>query len=158
TVGAANNGSAGCGQSGTSPDVWYEYTAGATGTVTVTTCAPAGVFFYSVPSGHTTLPRTIDNEIPFNTDSCRLHTVPSTISFAAVNGTTYWIRVAGWNNATGDFTLTVSFSGGGGGGPPPVNDPCANAISVTNGSVAYTNVDATTDSPADCGSNGNDIW
>jgi hypothetical protein len=43
-------------------------------------------------------------------------------------------------------------------GPPPANDACAAAVSISNGTTAFTNVDATDDGPAPCGMLGADVW
>src|SRR5262245_45599939 len=38
TAGSANDGSCSCGSAASSPDIWYRFTAAATGTATITTC------------------------------------------------------------------------------------------------------------------------
>ncbi len=42
-------------------------------------------------------------------------------------GTTYFIRIAGWNHTSGDFVLDVSV-----GGPPAAGDNCENPVVVTS--------------------------
>lgn len=43
-------------------------------------------------------------------------------------------------------------------GPEPANDACANARLVGPGTIAWSNVGATTDGPAACGGFGSDVW
>jgi hypothetical protein len=148
TIGATNDGSAGCGASSTSPDVWYRYTASATTTITVTTCNP-GSNYDTVLSVHpSTCPGTSGNQLACNDDfSCAFNSLRSTLTFSAVNGQQYVIRVAGFGGATGSFELSV---GPGGGGQPPVNDTCANATAAVNGTYNGTTNNAASDGDATC--------
>src|SRR5262245_26914820 len=118
TVGATIDGSSGC-SGGSAPDVWYRYTATATTTITVSTCNP-GTGYDTVISVHTGCPGTIANQIICNDDvTCQFGVFRSLLTFQAVNGVQYLIRVAGFGSATGAFELSV---GPGGGGQPPAND------------------------------------
>ncbi len=155
TLGSTNDGSSSCGASSGSPDVWYRFTAAATGTATVSTCS-AATGFDTVLSVHTDCPGTDANQIACNDDSCAIATIPSSLSFPATSGASYLIRVAGFEGATGDFELTLT--GPQPPGNPPANDLCAAAISVADGLHPFDNTGAATDSPASCGSNGSDIW
>ncbi|MBL8880873.1 MAG: hypothetical protein JNG88_17300 [Phycisphaerales bacterium] len=65
-----------------------------------------------------------------------------------------------------DISATLPIPGTGGGPTPPANDMCANAISVSPGTLAFSTVNATTDGPVEptaCSFNGfdditNDVW
>lgn len=158
SIGASNDGTASCGGSATSADVWYAYTPASTATVTVSTCNAAS--FDTVLSIHSACGGTqvacLDD-----TTGCSGYTTTLTATMNA--GVTYLIRVAGYNGATGTFTITAS----GGGAPPPgpSNDLCANRIGIPLGTIAFDTTGATTDgiAHATCASNGqtqitNDIW
>lgn len=82
------------------------------------------------------------------------------------NGSTYLLRVFGWNGATGDFTL--EFRDANVVVNPPANDECFDAVSLTTGTtctgVAGTNAGATESLPASAVCSGpnpggaNDVW
>ncbi len=141
TVAATNDFAGTCGNSSTSPDVWYLYTAPATNTITVSTCGGASwdtvLSVHTAPCANRTVITCVD-------DACGLQT---SLTFAAVSGTQYLIRVAGFGSATGAFTMVV---GPGGGGVPPANDTCANAEAIGNGSVNGTTTNAQGDGEASC--------
>ncbi len=80
-------------------DVWYTYTPTVDGDVTVSLCGSAfdtTLAIYDACDG---------TELACNDDSCGLQ---SEIIMPMTAGTTYYIRVAGYNGATGDFTLLVT--------------------------------------------------
>jgi hypothetical protein len=86
-----------CGAGGS--DIWYSYTAVATGTVTVSLCGSSydtAVMVLSSCGG---------SVLNCNDDSCGLQ---SQTTFAATNGVTYMIAVGGYGGSTGTGTLTVS--------------------------------------------------
>ncbi|MFT7536184.1 MAG: hypothetical protein ACI85K_002138 [Hyphomicrobiaceae bacterium] len=89
----------GCASGGN--DVWFSYTAGGSGTLSVSTCGLASydtaIQMFSGSCGSLT-------SIACNDDSCSLQ---STVS-ASVSAGTYYIRVGGYNGATGTFGLDVS--------------------------------------------------
>jgi hypothetical protein len=148
TIGASTDGGANCGSSTSSFDVWYRYTASATGSITVTTCNP-GTAYDTVISVHSAAcPGTTATQIVCNDDSCGLS---SQVAFAAASGTQYLIRVSGFNGAAGTFELSV---GPGGTAQPPANDGCATAIAIGNGSFAGTTNNSTPDGAAACGAAG----
>ncbi len=157
TVNATNDGTANCGSSASSPDVWYSYTPASTATVTVSTCNNAS--FDTVLSIHSACGGTqiacVDD-----TSGCGLST---TVSATLTAGVTYRIRAAGYNGATGTFNITAT----GGAAPPPgpSNDGCDNRIGIPLGTINFNTTGATTDGPshASCASNSqtlitNDIW
>jgi len=144
TLAATLDGSAGCGSSSNTPDVWYRYTATATTVITVTTCNP-GTTYDSVLSVHTTAcPGTTETQIACNDDSCGLS---SSLTFPAINGTQYLIRVSGFSGQTGPFEMSV---GPGGGGQPPANDACVSATAVGNGTFSGTTNNGAADGQTSC--------
>lgn len=111
TVGATNDGSATCGSSSSSPDVWYRYTAPYNGTMTANTCAAAN--YDTVISVWSGCPG-VGAQLACDDDLCG--NFRSTVTINITNGQQYLIRVAGYLGATGTFTLTVTSQQGGGGG------------------------------------------
>ena len=152
TVGATVDGSASCGSSNSTPDVWYKYTAPAGGTLALNTC---GSGYDTVLSVHSACPGTSSNQRACNDDcgGSPCGGTPSCLSTTVTSGTTYYIRVSGYNGATGSFTLNVS-------GPTANNDNCANAIVVTNGTYTGSTTGMTRDGSASCGSSSTtvDVW
>jgi hypothetical protein len=162
TVGATNTASATCGSSASSPDVWYSFTAPCTGTLQLDTCGTqANTGFDTVLAVYSSCGGT---QLACNDDhggagggSCGLR--DSFISLPVTAGTNYRIRVAGFNNTTGAFTLRVNMA-------EPANNACANAIQVGNGSTPFATCGATTDGPNEPGACnffsytqiGNDVW
>jgi hypothetical protein len=75
----------------------------------------------------------------------------SSVTWTAVAGTTYWIRLTK-NTRTSAFTLAWS--------PPPPNDAFASAILLTgaNGTVTGTNVNATDQSASGEPAGENSVW
>jgi hypothetical protein len=65
------------------------------------------------------------------------------------------LRVAGYNSTRGTGTFSISAAGSGGG---PPNDNCVDAVAVSDGVTAVTNVGATLDGPSTCGLLGADVW
>jgi hypothetical protein len=145
-----------CGSSHTSPDVWYKYRPITGGTVNVSMCGSAYDTVVEVYSG------ACDglSRLACNDDACGLQ---SATSFNGAAFSTYYIRVAGFNGATGDVTLLVT---GGGGVIPPENDNCSyRGTTVVPGATPFSTIGATTDGAAYavCNFNGfnqitNDIW
>ncbi|MFH1419517.1 MAG: C10 family peptidase, partial [Planctomycetota bacterium] len=106
TAFATNDGSASCGLSSSSPDVWYSYCAMADGTLEVNTC---GSSFNTVLSVHSGCPGTPANELDCNDDSnnCGVGSDRSYVSVPVSTTTTYYIRVSGHNGDSGDYSLYV---------------------------------------------------
>lgn len=107
TTGMTRDGSASCGSSSTTVDVWYRYTAPATGTLNLNSC---GSGYETVLSVHSGCPGTSSNQLACNDDcgGSPCGGVASCLSRAVTAGVTYRIRVSGYNGATGNFTLSVS--------------------------------------------------
>ena len=84
-------------------DVWYVYVAPAAGSLTADVCGASydsalEIFDGSAGCGALT-------SIACNDDSCGL---ASSITTTVNAGTTYYIRVGGWNSSTGTFTLNIN--------------------------------------------------
>ena len=114
TVTGTNEGGLGasCGGSATSPDVWYRFDATSTTGVTVSTCGAAS-FDTVLTAFQAGAGATLGTELVCLDDGSGCGT-QTTIEFGATAGNTYWIRVSGYNGATGTFTLATSQSV-----PPP---------------------------------------
>jgi hypothetical protein len=105
TIGADSDGTGTCGASGSSPDVWYRYTAACDGTVEITTC---GSDFDTVLSAWTGC-RGI--EMICNDDALSgacSGTPQSRIVMDVQQGVSYRIRVSGFSGASGDFQLNIA--------------------------------------------------
>jgi hypothetical protein len=103
---ATNDGSATCGLSASTPDVWYTFTATGDDDLVFDTF---GSPYDTVLSLHSGCPGTTANELTCNDDSGSLQ---SKVSWAASNGEQVWIRVSGFNGATGAFTLSAEVASG----------------------------------------------
>ncbi|MFO0833283.1 MAG: hypothetical protein U0637_15735 [Phycisphaerales bacterium] len=151
---ATNDGTATCGSATTSPDVWYKYLPQTSGSVTISTC---GSGYDTVLSVHSACGSTnVTNGCNDDDSTCTSNTLNSKVTVTMTAGTTYLIRVAGYNGATGNYSLLIS---GGGGVVPPINDNCS-ARSGLAGTTAFSTVGATTDGVATpgCGQVFNEIW
>lgn len=116
TVGATNDGSATCGLSAASPDVWYSYTPTGNGFASFSL---AGSAFDTVLSVHSGCPGTASNQVVCNDD---YYGTQSALSLFVQTGQTYWIRISGKNGATGDFQFTLVGPAGVSGGDCNSND------------------------------------
>jgi hypothetical protein len=112
TAFATNDGNSSCGDSSTSPDLWYSYTAPRDGILEASTC---GSTFDTVVSIHTGCPGTAANELASGcNDNCDGSPCggPASCARAAVaSGGTYLIRVAGASGAAGSFFLKAVTKG-----------------------------------------------
>ena len=102
TTAASNDGSASCGESNSVPDVWYLHEATEECLLRVDTC---GSSYDTVLSLHDGCPGGEENELDCNDDACA---VQSTVVTAVEPGQWTFIRVSGWQGATGQFRLDVS--------------------------------------------------
>ncbi len=134
-------------------DVWYAFTAPASGTLFVNTCGSA---YDTVLSVHSGCPGTAANQLACDDDSGNCGAVPrrqSSTSLLVDGGQTYLIRVAGFGGAVGSFQLNLGFTSA------PGADACASAPSIAAGSYIDTTVGATTDGAAGCvDGTGADKW
>lgn len=152
TLGATNDAAGSCGQSAASPDVWFRYTAAANCPVQVNTCGSA---YDTVLSVFSDCPTAGGTEIACNDDTGGACALGSTITFNATINRTYLFRVSGFNNAAGNFTLTIARQC-----PPTGPDVCVNALDIPEGTIAYSTLDATPDGTAPCGNSNTspDVW
>lgn len=137
--------------SGDSNDVWFVYTATCTGIATASTCDDvdfdSSVSVWAACGGM---------EIACNDDGDDCSDFTSEVTFSVVAGTSYWIRVAGYQGETGSGNLTVSCDGS---ISAPANDDCANATEIGDGTHAFSSANATGTDISSCTSgDGNDIW
>ena len=106
TCSASRDGSSSCAPSAGAGDVWYKYTAAADETIAATTF---GSNYDSVLSVHTGCPGTQDNQVACS-DDCGNQ--GACVSFAATAGSSYWIRISGFQNFAGRFRLSLGRDGG----------------------------------------------
>ena len=104
TLGATNDGTASCGSSDFSPDVWFRWVAPSSGAISMDTF---GSGFDTVLSVRTACPPT-GFETRCNDDAFGLQ---SAVSFFASAGATYWIRISGFNGASGSFEFHLGSGG-----------------------------------------------
>lgn len=102
TLEATNDGSATCGSSGGSPDVWFVYTAPSTGEVSFDTF---GSTYDTVLSLHTGCPGSTANQVQCNDDWFGLQ---SRVVASLTAGQQIRVRVSGFNGQAGDFVLHVA--------------------------------------------------
>ncbi len=159
TANATSDGPAACSVMG--PDIWYSYTAPADGSVTVGTCGSTlDSVLVAYAGGCGALAQVACND---DSNACAAGSRQSSISFPVSRGATYLVRVAGFNGAVGAGLLTLSYTGC----SAPLNDTCAAATPVAEGSFAFSNICAVTDgwvdNAAGCSSfgyaqTGSDVW
>ncbi|MFH0982403.1 MAG: hypothetical protein V2A79_12810, partial [Planctomycetota bacterium] len=111
TSGMTVDGSASCGSSNSTPDVWYKYKPQNNGTLHLETCDSG---YDTVLSVHTGCPGTSGNQVACNDDTgwfgaCSwLPTSQSALDVSVTAGNIYYIRVSGSDGATGNYVLDVS--------------------------------------------------
>ncbi len=104
TVGATNDGTASCGLSANTPDVWFQYVSGVTGSVVFDTCT--GTTYDTVLSAHTACGGV---EIGCNDDGpCGASGLQSRLTVGVTAHRPILIRVSGFNGQTGAGTLTYT--------------------------------------------------
>jgi hypothetical protein len=109
TASASNDGATSCGDSSSTPDVWYRFTATSDLRLTVDSC---GSDYDTVLSLHTGCPATSGNELACNDDSCGFG---SRVRANLSSGQTVYIRVSGWQGHVGAYVLHVATGPIGGG-------------------------------------------
>ena len=114
TTAATNDGSATCGDSDTTPDVWYYYQPDGYGSVSISLC---GSEYDTVLSVHSGCPGSVNNQLACNDDYCGQQSKLN----LSINplGDGYWIRISGKNGATGKFQIFLT-------GPNCMNGPECN--------------------------------
>jgi hypothetical protein len=140
------------GANGTGPDVWYSWTPRCSGNVIMDTF---GSGYDTVLSVHDACPEPgLSHTVVCDDDSGSGNT--SLLSFDYTAGTTYLIRVAGYDGASGDYTLRINEW------QTPSNNACSTPTTLTSGSTyTFSNCKATTDGPSISSCSGhmvNDVW
>ncbi|MBC7771538.1 MAG: hypothetical protein H7210_03480 [Pyrinomonadaceae bacterium] len=105
TSAATNDGSATCGQSSTTRDVWLKVSPAANLALVASTCG--GAAFDTVLSVHTACPGAAGSQIACLDDSCGQQ---SQLSVNVSAGATYFVRIAGFDGASGPFTISLSYT------------------------------------------------
>jgi hypothetical protein len=142
-------------------DVFFSFVAPATDAFTFATCGSSAEFDTGIEVWDG-CPDAGGLQIACNDDCPESTLFASLVSADLTAGTTYIIRVGGWDGATGTTELLVSQ--GAPVGPP--NDNCADATVAIVGNNAFDTNGSTTDGPnptdASCGAFGatffNDVW
>lgn len=142
TVNASGSadGVAACDSPAFAPAVWFRYTAPLTGNVRLTTC---GSNFDTVLAvfNDGSCGNNINNMVMCNDDAPTGMLCGGTLNresammLPVTAGTSYLIRLGGFNSATGDYQLNVG----------PVNDNCNSMIPAVIGANAFDNTMADTD-------------
>ena len=171
TIGATTDGLAheDCQLGGiTGNDIWFTYTASASGELVISTCEDLGasadydtdIVLYNASGAP--CPPTDSFVVACNDDDLinpcgdAAGGYKSTIRTNVVAGQQFLIRVGGFNlSSEGSGQLLVEVV--------PENDDCSNAIAISSGLTAFSTENATTDgvAHADCqysGQTANDIW
>lgn len=107
SAGSTRDGTASCGTSSLSPDVWYRYVPDVSGNATISLC---GSSYDTVLSVHTSCASAEFTAAACNDDSntCGSGSTSSEIANLPVTaGTPYFIRVSGFQGATGNFSLVL---------------------------------------------------
>jgi len=102
TNGAGGAQTSSCGGGGDAADTWHRWTADCTGVATFDLCDSAydtTMAIFDACEGE---------ELDCNDDSCGVGARASSIERAVEAGTTYYIRVSGFDNEVGDYNLLVS--------------------------------------------------
>lgn len=151
-------------------DIWYCYTASASGQVSVSLCGSSFDSKMAVYRG-CTCPTAANSSITCDDDGCGSAGGPSELTFSATAGQSYLIRIGGFTDprigvartGVGKMTITNTAGGGGTGGPP--NNSCSKPIAVSDGSFTFDTRGATTDGPNEsaCALDGDhqigkDVW
>jgi serralysin len=127
TINATNDGTAACGTSNSSPDVWYRFTPTCTGSVSFRV---TGSGFLPVVSVHSVCGAT--------SSSCAAAGGSvSDLTAQLTAGTEVRVRVSGASGGAGPFTLLVTPNG-------PPNNACLNAATIGYGSRTFDTCSALT--------------
>ncbi len=145
-----------CGSSSASNDVWFRFTPMCSGNAIFDTF---GSGFDTVLSVHSQPPNAANAfQLACNDDASFQppNNRASLVTFDFTGGEDYYIRVGGFQAASGQFTLRHLFT------YPSTPDNCANAPSVAPGSTFFHTCTATGSSnlPINCGAGNatNDVW
>ncbi|MBC7835399.1 MAG: hypothetical protein H7Y88_09920 [Phycisphaerales bacterium] len=141
TTFATRDGATTCGSpNAQGPDVWFRWTP---------ECAESWVIFDTFGSDFDTVLSVhgqcggSDTTLHCNDDGFG-GPGASLVTFTYTPNTTYYIRIAGYNGAIGNYNLRIVT-------PQPVNDTCAAAIAATAGTYTGCTQMANSDGDTDCG-------
>lgn len=136
TEGQSNGACVFFGLPGIDSDVWYRWTAAATGTAVLTTCGQTTVDTKIAVYAGTGCAAAANPAIACGDDACGPY--QTQVNFAVTNGSTYLIQLGTYPGATagtGTFTIQVS--------APPTNDNCASPTIISgNGTFNFNNTQA----------------
>lgn len=158
TNGATRAGGAGwCSSEGGAPDVWFRFVPAANETVTIDTCG--STFDTTLTVFQTSSCASLGNPVACNDDgepACSQSVLNSRVSVGVFAGSTYYIRVSGWNESFGSIQLNITAPA------RPSNDNCAQATNMNPGSGWFwNNSSAITDTRPNCPGAGtpfSDLW
>lgn len=132
-------------------DVWYSYTPATDSLMDISLCGSSFDTTLNVYAGCAGLQIACNDDNPVCANyASRLDCIPMT------GGTTYLIRVAGWEEARGNYVLDITQSDC----TPPVNDSCANALPIVDGvAVVGSTAGASGEIVSTCGTDDYyDVW
>lgn len=134
--------------------MWWQWTAPATGTVTISLCASNFDTVLGVYTGTTVVALT---PLSSSDDSCGgggFFAPQSRLSFLATSGVNYKLQVSGFDGDTGNVTLDITAPAA------PVNDDFANAIAITGSPSLGSNVNASREAgePLHGGPGDTSVW
>ena len=135
---------------GASADVWFTWTAPATGTTVFSLCGGStsdSVIAVWAGGGCGTA------AVGCNDDFCGLQ---SQVAFPATAGNSYMLQIGGYSGSIGAGTFSLTQVGAG-----PANDDCSAAVAITgSGPFNFDTTGATTSVQQSgfCGTSGQDIW
>jgi hypothetical protein len=139
-----------------SGDVWFRYVATCTGTALFSTCGAGDPDTVLAVYGGTCGALT---SLGCNDDDASCPGIfPSKVSVPVVAGSMYYVRLGGYDGpVSGALSVTCAAAPS-----APANDNCSGALTVGNGSTAFSTATATTSSPAlpsDCAFGfAKDVW
>jgi hypothetical protein len=138
TAFSSPDGSSTCGYSDTTADNWYTFVAPCQGYMTIDTCTSA---YDTVLSVHSACPGTYDNQLvsSCSDDACGFS---SRLTLTVYRGERYWVRVSGYNGASGLYLFSVRPW------PEHSNDDCAGALTTYDGATPVSTCGAYTSEPS----------
>lgn len=153
---ATNDGTASCGNSTTSPDVWFKYKPQVGGVIRFDSCGSnfdTNIAVFTGSCGGLTQVACNDDA---QTGSCA-GTDQSLAAIVGVANTTYLVRLSSYNGQRGNFTFRAT---GGQGVVPPANDECTGRFALNAGTTAFTTVAAsgTASDPCTGQTLASDVW
>ena len=140
-------GGATCGNSSTTPSMFYKYTAPCSGIVDFSL---AGSAYDTVLSVYDQCQIDGSTLIACNDDAAPGDLTSRTSAYLT-SGQTVIVRVSGYSGATGPFMLTISR-------PPVSNDICSGAIAVSEGDHPFSTCNATRQEFPGAANVGLDVW